>query len=155
MRLKTGEVFYETVYISPRLPPQISLRHEWTKELGSKIVQQPEGESVRQPEGEVVRQTKFFQSTQPTPNPIGDRSGQLDDMQDERNTSFSQEINGKFFLTKNSVPQIQQGDLLLIQLQYKTTPKYVMQSIRSTVMMKYFAKEWRNPLLFMTIIMKR
>ena len=58
--------------MSPRPPPKISLRHEWTKELASKVVQQPEGEAARQPEGEVVRQTKFFQSTQPTPNPIRD-----------------------------------------------------------------------------------
>ena len=47
--------------MSPRPPPKISLKHEWTRELGSKVVQQPEGEVVRQPEGEVVRQTKFFQ----------------------------------------------------------------------------------------------
>ena len=79
--------------MSPRSPPKISLRHEWTKEFGSKVVQQPEGETVRQPEGEVVRQTKFFQSTQPTPSPIRDRSGRPDDMQDERKTSRSQEIN--------------------------------------------------------------
>ena len=93
VRLKTGEVLYEKVYMSPRSPPKISLRHDWTKELGSKVVQQPEGETVRQPEGEVVRQTKFFHSTQPTPNPIRDRSGRPDDMQDERKTSRSQEIN--------------------------------------------------------------
>ena len=61
--------------------------------MGSKVVQQSEGETVRQPEGEVVRQTKFFQSTQPTPNPIRDRSGRLDEMQDGRNTYFSLEIN--------------------------------------------------------------
>ena len=64
VRLKTGEVLYDKVYMSPRLPPKISLKHEWTRELGSKVVQQPEGETVRQPEGEVVRQTKLFQSTQ-------------------------------------------------------------------------------------------
>ena len=60
VRLKTGEVLYEKVYMSPRPPPKISLRHDWTKEVGSKVVQQPEGETVRQPEGEVVRLTKFF-----------------------------------------------------------------------------------------------
>ena len=64
VRLKTGEVLFEKAYMSPRPPPKISLRQEWTKELGSKVVQQPEGETVRQPEGEVVRQTKFFQLTQ-------------------------------------------------------------------------------------------
>ena len=93
VRLKTGEVLYEKVYMSPRSPPKISLRHEWTKELGSKVVQQPEGETVRQPEGEVVRQTKFFQSTQLTPNPIRDRSGRPDDMKDDRKTTRSQEIH--------------------------------------------------------------
>ena len=65
--------------------------------MGSKVVRQPEGEAARQPEGEVVRQTKFFQSTQPTPNPIRDRSGRPDDIQDGRNTSFSQEINVNSF----------------------------------------------------------
>ena len=97
VRLKTGEVLYEKVCMSPRPPPKISLRHEWTRELGSKVVRQPEGEAVRQPEGEVVRQTKFFQSTQPTPNPIRDRSGRPDDKQDERNTSCFQEINVNSF----------------------------------------------------------
>ena len=62
-----------------------------------KVVQQPEGETVRQPEGEVVRQTKFFQSTQLTPNPIRDRSGRPDEMQDERKTSRSQEISVNSF----------------------------------------------------------
>ena len=37
VRLKTGEVLYEKVYMSPRPPPKISLRHDWTKELGSKV----------------------------------------------------------------------------------------------------------------------
>ena len=55
VRLKTGEVSYEKAYMSPRPPPKISLRHDWTKELGSKV--------DRQPEGEVARQAKFFQPT--------------------------------------------------------------------------------------------
>ena len=97
VRLKTGEVLNEKAYMSPRPPPKISLRHEWTKELGSKIVQQPEGETVRQPEGKVVRQTKFFQSTQLIPNPIRDGSGRPDEMQDERKTSRSQEISVNSF----------------------------------------------------------
>ena len=89
VRLKTGEVLYEKVYMSPRPPPKISLRHEWTRELSSKVVQQPEGE--------VARQTKFFQATQPTPNPIRDRSGRPDNMKDGRNTSRSQEIKVNSF----------------------------------------------------------
>ena len=93
VRLKTGEVLYDKVYMSPRPPPKISLKHEWTKELGSKVARQPEGEVVRHPEGEVARQAKIFQPTQPTPNPIRDRSGRPDDMQDGRNTSRSREIN--------------------------------------------------------------
>ena len=67
VRLKTGEVLCEKAYMSLRPPPKISLRHDWTKELVSKI--------ARQPGGEVARQAKFFQPTQPIPNPIRDRSG--------------------------------------------------------------------------------
>ena len=48
----------------------------------SKVDRQPEGEVTRQPEGEVARQAKFFQPTQPIPNPIRDRSGQLGITQD-------------------------------------------------------------------------
>ena len=97
VRLKTGEVLYEKAHMSPRPPPKISLRHDWTKELGSKVDRQPEGDVARQPEGEVARQANFFQPTQPTQNPICDRSGRPDDMQDGRNTSRFQEINVKFF----------------------------------------------------------
>ena len=39
----------------------------------------------------------FSNQTQPAPNPIRDRSGRPDDMQDERNTSLSQEINVNSF----------------------------------------------------------
>ena len=97
--------------MSLRPPPKISLRHDWTKELSSKVdrqpegevARQPEGEVARQPEGEVARQAKFFQPTQQIPNPIRDRSGQLgvtqDVMvvQDERETSRSHEISVNSF----------------------------------------------------------
>ena len=75
VRLKTGEVLHEKAYMSPRPPPKISPCHDWTKELGSQVDRQPEGKVARQPEGEVARQAKFFQPTQPIPNPIRDRSG--------------------------------------------------------------------------------
>ena len=67
VRMKTGEVLYEKVYMSPRPPPKISLKHEWKRELGSEV--------ARQPEREVARQAKSSQPTQPTPNPIRERSG--------------------------------------------------------------------------------
>ena len=70
VRLKTGEVSYAKVYMSPRPPPKMSLKHEWKRELGSKVARQPEGEVARQPEGEVAREAKIFQPKQPTPSPI-------------------------------------------------------------------------------------
>ena len=60
VRLKNGEVLYEKGYMSLRPPPKISLHHEWTKELGSKIVQQLEGETVRQPEGRSCSTNQVF-----------------------------------------------------------------------------------------------
>ena len=68
VRMETGEVIYETVYMSPRPPPKISLKHDWKRELGS--------EHAQRPEGQVVQPPRSFQSNQPIPNPSRDRSGQ-------------------------------------------------------------------------------
>ena len=118
VRLKNGEVLYEKANMSPRPPPKISLRHDWTKESGSKIDRQPEKEAARQPEGEVVRQTKFFQSTQPTPNPIRDRSGRPDDMKDGRNTSRSQEINVNSFNEELSSSVVMESGEIIYEKEY-------------------------------------
>ena len=105
VRLKTEEVLIEKLYMSPRPPPQISLRHDhdWTKgndELGSTVEQQPVGKLVQQSCGEVQHET-FSQPTQPKPKPICDRSGQLDNTLDVScwwcKTSRSHEINEKGF----------------------------------------------------------
>ena len=90
--------------MSPRPPPKISLRHDWTRgevPLGSTHDQQSEGEVVRQSQEEVARRAKFFQPTQPIPKPNCDRSGQPDNTQDvfivKGETSRSQEIDVKSF----------------------------------------------------------
>ena len=48
VRMETGEVMYEKVYMSPRPPPKISLKHDWKRELGSAHAQRPEGQVVQQ-----------------------------------------------------------------------------------------------------------
>ena len=158
--------------MSPRPQPKISLRHDWTKELGSKVDRQPEGEVARQPEGEVARQAKFFQPTELIPNPIRDRSGRPDEMHDERKTSRSQEISVNSFTEETSssdrtgrpveTEEIQArssedskslnveqthdraGRPVKTQLQYKKTLKCIMKPERSTLTMKHFVKEWRQ-----------
>ena len=105
VRLKTGEVLYETSYMSPQPPPKISLRHDHNRtrgndELGSTVEQQPVGKLVQQSRGEVQRAT-FSQLTQPRPKPICDRSGQPEDTQGvfvvKGETSRSHEIDEKGF----------------------------------------------------------
>ena len=94
---KLGEVSFEKVYVSPRPPPKISLRHEWKRELGSEHAQQ----SV------VVQLSRSFQSNQPTLNPSRERTGRpvvKDDtrtVQDARKTSRSQEIDVNSFPRRN------------------------------------------------------
>ena len=104
VRLKTGEVLYEKSYMSPRPPPKISLRHDWTRgevPLGSTVDQQPEGKVVRQSRGEVFQHATFSQQTQPIQKPICDRSGQPDNKHevfvDKGETSWSREIKEKSF----------------------------------------------------------
>ena len=42
VRMETGGVLYIKVYMSPRPPPKISLKHEWKRELGSEHAQRSE-----------------------------------------------------------------------------------------------------------------
>ena len=51
VRMETGEVICEKVYASPRLPPKISVKHDWMKELGPEVARKAEGEVARQAEG--------------------------------------------------------------------------------------------------------
>ena len=89
VRMETGDVKNEKVYMSPRPPPKISLKHEWKRELGSEHVQRPE----------VGQLSRGFQSNQPIPNPSRERTERpvvKDDtktVQDGRKTSRSQEID--------------------------------------------------------------
>ena len=98
VRMETGEVMYEKVYMSPRPPPKISLKHKWKRELGSDHAQRAEAGQL----------SRSFQSKQPTLNPIRERSGRLDithdviGVQDERKTSRSQEIDVSSFCEEPS-----------------------------------------------------
>ena len=55
VRMETGEEKYENVYMSPRPPPKISLKHDWKREMGSEHAQRPE----------VGQLSRSFQSNQP------------------------------------------------------------------------------------------
>ena len=68
VRMETGGVIYEKVYMLPRPPPKISLQHDWKRELGS--------EDAQRPEGQVVQQSRNFPSNQPIQNPSHDRTEQ-------------------------------------------------------------------------------
>ena len=93
VRMETGEVLYEKVFMSPRPPPKISLKQEWKRELGSEHAQR----------SEVEQQSRSFQSNQPIPNPICERTGRpvvthdVITVQAGRKTSRSQEIDVNSF----------------------------------------------------------
>ena len=103
VRMETGEIIYEKVYMSPRPPAKISLKHDWKRDMDSKHAQQ----------SEVGQLSRSFQSNQPIPNssrgrlaqPVvrTDRSGQpvvgadTRTVQDGRKTSRSQEIDVNSF----------------------------------------------------------
>ena len=78
--METGEIIYEKVYEPPPLPPKISLRNDWMKELGS----------------EVARQAEVNQPTQPNPNPNHDRTDRPV-VTEQTSRSSAQEIDTRFF----------------------------------------------------------
>ena len=108
VRMETGAVLYEKVYMSLRPPPKISLKHEWKRELGSEHAQRAE---AGQP-------TWSFQSNQPTLNPIRERSGRPDithdviGVQDERKKRPVLRRSMLILFAKNLVLQSERGDLL-------------------------------------------
>ena len=93
VRMETGQVRYEKVYMSPRPPPKISLKHEWNRELGSERAQR----------SEVGQLSRSFHSNQPLLSPSRERTvrpvGEDDTrtVQDGRKTSRSQEIDASSF----------------------------------------------------------
>ena len=62
--METGEVMYEKVYMSPRPPPKIPLRHDWTRELGSEHAQRPE-KSCANPLLELTRESRKMEEKRP------------------------------------------------------------------------------------------
>ena len=92
-RMENGEVLFEKVYMSPRPPPKISLKHEWKRKLGPEHAQR----------SEVGQLSGSFQSNQPILDPIRERTVRpviRDDartVQDERKTRRSQEIDVKSY----------------------------------------------------------
>ena len=128
--------------------------------MGSKVVRRPKGDVARQPEGKVARQAKFFQPTQPTPSPNRDRLVRLDDMQDGRNTSRSQEINvnsvneGLSSSDRTERPVVSE-DKMSVNVEQTHDRTERPHDSQVCHLMKYFVKEWINPLLFMTKIMNR
>ena len=78
--METGAVKNEKVFESPRLPPKISLRHDWMKESGS----------------EIARQAEVNQPTQPNPNPIHRTVRPV--VTERTSHSIAQEIDTRFSL---------------------------------------------------------
>ena len=61
VKMETGEVIYEKVYMSPRPPPKISLKHDWKRELGSEHTQRPEvGQVVQSGQTRSAHERKTF-----------------------------------------------------------------------------------------------
>ena len=93
VRMETGEVLNEKVYMSPRPPPKISLKHEWKRELGSEHAQR----------SEVGQLSRSFQLNQQILNPIREQTERpvithdVIGVQDESKTSRPQEIDVNSF----------------------------------------------------------
>ena len=67
-QIENWKNFFEKTYVSLQLPPKISLRHDWTQDLSSKVDRHPQEGVVRQSRGEIQHST-FSQLTQPVPKP--------------------------------------------------------------------------------------
>ena len=132
--------------MSPRFPPKISQRHDWTKELGSKVDRQPEGKLLDSQKEKLL--DKQNSSNQPNQFQI---QFQIQFVIDQGNLasrktwSVFKHVHLKTArVSMLSRLMIDQGNLVKTQLQYKTTLKYIMRPERSTLTMRQFVKELRQ-----------
>ena len=137
--MKIGEVLYEKVYMSPRPPPKIPLKHEWKRELGSEHAQRPE----------IGQLSRSFQSNQPTLNSIRERSGRLDIMQDGRKRPVLRRSMLIVF-AKNPVLQSERGDLLRQMLS-----KHVHLKTERVSMLNRLMKDRGDLLLLLIRLMRK
>ena len=77
---KLGKSKTKEIYESPRMPPKISMKPDWMRELG----------------WEVARQAEVNQPTQPNPNPNHDRT--VRPVVTEQTSSMAREIDTRFSL---------------------------------------------------------
>ena len=66
--METGEIIYERVYASPLLPPKISFKDNWMKELGSEVAGDGEDSQQTQPKTKnpIVRTGRPVSAEQPS-----------------------------------------------------------------------------------------
>ena len=66
--METGEIIYEKVYASPRLPPKISFKDKWMKELGSEVAGGSEDSQQTQPKSKnpLLSTERLVKSEQPS-----------------------------------------------------------------------------------------
>ena len=156
VKMETGEVIHVKVYMSPRPPPKISLKHDWKRELGS--------EHAQRPAGQVVQQSRSFQSNEPIPKPSRDRTGQpvvrtdrsgqpvvrtnTRTVQDGRNTfPFPGDRCKVLFTKKKLFLRIDRGN----PLWKRVKPKHVHLMTARVSTLKRHMIERCNPLQTMTI----
>ena len=74
--METGEIIYEKVYASPRLPPKISFKDNWMNELGSEVAGGSEDSQQTQPKS----QTQLFSTERllSSEQPSGSLSQEID-----------------------------------------------------------------------------
>ena len=83
--------------MSPRPPPKDLITSRMDKGIGFKSCSTARRRNCSTTRRRSCSTSKIFQPVQPTPNPIRDRSGRLDNMQDGRKKSRSQEIDVNSF----------------------------------------------------------
>ena len=157
VRMETGEVIYEKVYVSPRPPSKISLKHDWKRDLGSEDPQRLDGQVVQQ--FKVPNQTNqiIIERGNPLLEPIERGNPLLEPI--ERGNPFLELTQGSRQVEeKRPVPRrsehvlfmkklsktIERGNPLLKQEQ----PKHVhlMTARVSTLKIKRHMRERGNPL---------
>ena len=178
--METGEVIYEKICMSPRPPPKISLKHEWKRELGSEHAQRSEvgqlsrsfqsNQPILNPNRERTERPVLKDDARTVQDGRKTSRSQEIDVNSFHEESVSSERTGRPVIETSVIQARSSGDSkdpnvgkahertrrLVIETNTENVPDssqhvLFMKAKHSTLEIKHFVKERKDPLLIITI----
>ena len=143
IKMGTGEIIYEKVYMSPRPPPKISFLDNWRKELGSEVAGGGEDSQQTQLIQEIDKDVLFGCQTR-TERPVGGQeSTKVEELDiDCREPGLSHAVvkEAEHFRVQELVKK--RSKVILVEKHFKPTCSRITSTTHSTKIRRRWSANW-------------